>query len=515
MARASSTGSTRSGRRRQLLGRREPRLFTEPARRLTRKSTLGYEAAEFASEVLGVELLPWQRWWLLHALEVDEQGDFRFRVVLTLVARQNGKTTLLKILALWAMYTGRARLVLGAAQSLDIARESWQGAVDIAQEDPELDAEVESVRLVNGQQEFRLHNGARYRIAATTRKAGRGLSVDLLILDELREHRSWEAWGALSKTTQARPNALIVPLSNAGDDESVVLNQLREVALAGSDPSIALFEWSAPDGCELDDRAAWAQANPALGHRNGISEQAVASSMSTDPPATFRTEVLCQRVDALDSAVDLGAWRAAQDAQSSLEAFRDQVVLCVDVGFEGPAETAVGTHVTVVAAAVDGARAVVDVQAAWATTAQARDELPALIEKIRPRAVAWYPSGPAAELAPVLRPAEPKPITDGVRQPRKLIVRRRGPEYVEIKGGMVTEACMGFAGMVKARQVTHSGDPLLSAHLAGAMRLPQGDGWRFARRGAGHVDAAYAAAGAVYAALTVPIEKARPRPMVV
>jgi phage terminase large subunit-like protein len=30
------------------------------------------------------------------------------------------------------------------------------------------------------------------------------------------------------------------------------------------DPSLCLLEWSAPDGCELDDRKAWAQANPGL-----------------------------------------------------------------------------------------------------------------------------------------------------------------------------------------------------------------------------------------------------------
>lgn len=468
-----------------LRGRASPRLFTEPRRKLTRRTTLGYEAARFAEEMLGMTLLPWQRWWLMHALELDSNGDFRFRTVLTLVARQNGKTHLLKALALWAMYMGRVRLVLGAAQSLDIARESWSGAVELAEGDPELRAEIGAIRRVNGEQELRLTNGARYRIAAATRSAGRGLSVDLLILDELREHRSWDAWGALSKTTIARPGSLTVGISNAGDDRSVVLNQLREAALSGADASLGLFEWSAPDGCDLNDRAAWAQANPGLGHT--ITEAAIGTAVATDPPAVLRTEVLCQRVDALDSAVDVAAWAAGADAAMTLESLRDRLAVCVDVAPDGE-------HVSAVAAAEgsDG-RVRVETVAAWPSTEDARGELGELLERISPRVKRWFPSGPAAALAPLMRSL--------------------GAE--EIRGADVPAACMGLADLVRSRRIVHSDDPLLSAHIAAAAKLYSGDGWRFARTGAGHVDAAYAAAGAVQAAMTLPPERPRVKGMVV
>jgi hypothetical protein len=473
--------SPRSG---QLRGRREPRLHPEPLRKLTRRTTLGYEAVQFATDVLGIELLPWQRWWLLHALELDPAGGFRYRTILTLVARQSGKTHLLKILALYFMYVRGVRLVLGAAQSLDIARESWTGTVELARADPELAAEIppNGVRLANGEQQLTLSSGSRYRIVAATRSAGRGLSVDLLILDELREHRDWGPWAALSKTTMARPNALTVAISNAGDDQSTVLNHLRESALAGRDESIGLFEWSAPDGCDLDDPAAWAQANPGLGYT--ISEQAIRSALSTDPPATFRTEVLCQRVDTLDEAISLNAWKACADPTGSLESARERVVASIDVAPDGQ-------HVTLAAAApLDDGRIRVEVVAAWPSTGAARRELSGVLERVDPRALAWYPSGPAAALAPVLR-------------------GRAGA--IELKGPAVAEACQSFADLVTARRVVHAGDPLLDAHITGAQRYNVGDGWRFVRRGAGHVDAAYAAAGATHAALTVPyVPKIRP-----
>jgi phage terminase large subunit-like protein len=325
--------------------------------------------------------------------------------------------------------------------------------------------------------------------------------VDLLILDELREHRDWAAWGALSKTTLARPGALIVCISNAGDDESVVLNQLRSAALAGTDDQLGLFEWSAPDGCELDDPEAWAQSMPGLGIT--ITESAVRSALATDPPAVFRTELLCQRVEALDSAVDLAAWQASADPSApNLGAVRDRVAVCLDVAPDGQ-------HVTLAGAAVlpDG-RVRVEVIAAWESTEAARGDLGPLYDRLRPAGRGWFPSGPAAALAPELRPVPEAPDPYAAR-------RRRRPAgeglHVEITGSAVGEACQGFAELVRSGRVVHPDDPLLNAHVAGSSKLHTGDGWRFARRGAGHVDAAYAAAGAVHIARTLPEPERVPR----
>jgi hypothetical protein len=77
-----------------------------------------------------------------------------------------------------------------------------------------------------------------------------------------------------------------------------------------------------------------------------------------------------------------------------------------------------------------------------------------------------------------------------------------------LSGAQVTEACQGLADFTTARRVVHPSDPLLDAHVAGAQKLASGDGWRFTRRGGvGHVDAAYAAAGAVWIVETMPAQK--------
>src|SRR5688572_13501177 len=110
-------------------GSTEPRVYTPPLRELTPETSLGFSVIEFADEVLDMTLLPWQRWLLVHMLELRPDGGLRFRTVCVLMARQNGKSTLSQIIALWFMYVYGVALVIGSAQDLDVAEEIWQGAV--------------------------------------------------------------------------------------------------------------------------------------------------------------------------------------------------------------------------------------------------------------------------------------------------------------------------------------------------------------------------------------------------
>jgi len=313
-----------------LVGSTKARIYTPPlvtGRRgpcgcgcaLTKATSLGFAAVEFAEQMLGIELIPWQRWLLIHALELRPDGRFRFRTILILIARQNGKTTLVEVKNLWKMFVLRVPLVIGTAQNLDISEESWDKAVEIVDSIPELRVEVAHVDKTNGKKALKLANGSRWKIAAASRKGGRGLSGDDVNLDELREHQTWESWAAVTKTTMARRNPQVWGFSNAGDDKSVVLNDLQAKGRAAAtnpataDPTLGHFEWSAPDDvrctcaradgaphaltCRLQDRAVWAMANPSLGYT--VTEEAISSALSTDPDPIFRTEVLCQRVPSL------------------------------------------------------------------------------------------------------------------------------------------------------------------------------------------------------------------------
>jgi phage terminase large subunit-like protein len=164
-------------------------------RKLTPKTTLGFECIDFAERTLELELMPWQKWFLLHALElhpteVDEYGDpvFRFRKVILLVGRQNGKSTVMQALTLWRMFADRCSLVIGTAQDLEVAESLWAESLELAQETEELRVEIErgKVERQPGRKMFRLRTGETYKVKAASRRGGRGLSGELVLLDELR-----------------------------------------------------------------------------------------------------------------------------------------------------------------------------------------------------------------------------------------------------------------------------------------------------------------------------------------
>lgn len=455
-----------------MIGSIEPRLWTPPLRPLTPETSAGFAVIEWAENNLEIELLPHQKWLFIHALELNEDGSYRFRTVVCLKGRQNSKTTTLMVLTLWRMLCDGARLVVGTSTSIDTALEAFLATVDMATS-PAIADEFLRPRLANGQQCLTARNGARYKIVAANRKGARGLSVDLLVLDELREHRDWSAWSAASKTTNARPKGQRWALSNAGDADSVVLNHLRAAALDG-DGSIGLFEWSAPDGCDLDDRDAWAMANPALGRL--ISEDTLAADLATDPPNVFRTEVLCQRVETVETLFDLDAWADCADRAGTLASAQQRVCAAIDVAPDL-------RHVTLAAAAAlpDG-RVRTEILAAWDTVPEARAALPALLAAVKPRRLGYAPGPAAASLGVDLR---------------------RVKTAQALTNAEVVQACGGFVEQVASRRVLHNNDPLATAHVAGATRLPVGDGFRFTRTG-GHVDAAYALALAVHLARSLP-----------
>lgn len=363
----------------RLLGLTEPRVFTPPLRELTEETSLGYEAILFAEEDLGLKLVPWQKWALVHILELTPDGNLRFRTVVLLIARQNGKSWLSIILALFFMFLLGRKLVIGTAQDLETAEAIWQEAVDLLLEEdddeelvrPELAGLVANVTMGNGKRTLTLTTSERYKVKAANRRAGRGLSGDLVMLDELREHQTWDAWGAITKTTMARAFALILCLSNAGDASSIVLRHLRKMAhLALGDPdginredddpadlmpddveedpfadelddgeeavltddTLGLFEWSAPPGMSKWDRRGWAQANPSCGYTE-LDERAIASACATDPEWIFRTEVLCQwSSSSASGAFPYGAWEAGHDPNSRRDP-ESQVCYGIDVSF--------------------------------------------------------------------------------------------------------------------------------------------------------------------------------------
>lgn len=341
-------------------GRTEPRFWTKPLRPLTPETSLGFEVIDFAREILGIALMPWQQWLCIHGLELLANGEYRFRRIIVGCARQQGKTTLASVLAAWWLYVESARRpdrvppmkfkVVGVAQNLDIAREPWSAVKLWCDPKPETaeDAELAIEALqdatakvtdTNGKESIVARSRAHYEIRAA--KNARGKPAARVLMDEMREQKDWAAWNAVSQTTKSFWNGQLWGFSNAGDPTAVVLIQQREAGLADiadweayveaglvsaedyantHDVSLGLFEWSAPDGCAKDDIDGILQANPSIGY--GV--MTVASALAdirgmTD--AGYRTEVLCQWVTSREAPfIDPSDWRDCADPDSEIAA---------------------------------------------------------------------------------------------------------------------------------------------------------------------------------------------------
>lgn len=322
-----------------ILGAEAPRIYTPARRDLSDPlNTHGYACIAFAEEVLEITLFPWQKWLLIHGLELGEGALYRFRTVVVEVARQNGKSLLMVILALWHIYALDSRRVIATAQDLSRAEESWEEAVEWAMSNEELEpliagtGERDRAGVKRGHpHRLILDSGCEYRVASASRRGGRGFSGDLILMDELQEHQAWDSWAAVTKTTMARPKAQVWAFSNAGDLLSVVMRHLRTKAhrdlgwpdgdadkeiLDEQDPSIAalvesvgqvgtgFFEWSAPPTGSRTDLTVLAQANPAMNHTDivpdCVTERSLIHALAEDPAAVFDKECMCWWVQSSD-----------------------------------------------------------------------------------------------------------------------------------------------------------------------------------------------------------------------
>lgn len=309
----------------------EARLYTPPLRKLTPATSLGFAIIDYAKNVLNKNLYPWQEWALIHSLEIvgsfKSEWHFRFRTNLILVSRQNGKTVLSEVIASFFLNVLGVESIFGTSLSLDKAEEVWEAVIRDQEDIPMLNGEIDRVSRTNGNKRLVLKDNRQYKVGAPTRRAGRGDSNDLVMLDEIREHRDFEVLAAAAASTNAKPNGIIICFSNAGDPDSIVLRQLRATALGKNDDfggevdgSVGLFEWSAPDGAATDDLKALAQANPALGYGR-LTERALMANRSTFPENKFRSECMCQQVETiLPNPFPDGAWEGGVDESSCIAA---------------------------------------------------------------------------------------------------------------------------------------------------------------------------------------------------
>lgn len=433
-----------------LRGKEEPRIHTPYLKGNSRAD----ELIEFC-EKIGRELMPWQKHVLKDMLQVDKDGKFKRKTIGLLIARQNGKTFLAQSMILGHLFLWGSKNVIGMSSNRNMALDVFRDIAMIIEGNDFLKEQVAKIRFANGTEIIQLKSGARYEIVAATRDGSRGKHADFLYVDELREI-SEEAWTAVRPLTRATQGVTMVT-SNAGDNFSTVLNDLRNRALTYPSPTLGWYEYSAPDFCKIDDRNAWAMANPALGFT--ITEETLEEAVATNSVEATKTEMLCQWVDALNSPWPIGVIEDTSDSDLQLPVGAT-TIFAFDVS---PSRR---SGALVIGQQLEDGRVGMGIAQLWTSDVGIDDlvmarEINDWALKYRPRAILYD-----------------KYATENIAEKLK----NSGQILEDCSGQKFYTACQQLLDMFVNKRLVHSGQKELITHLNNCAAKTNDAGWRIIRR---------------------------------
>jgi len=318
-------------------GHQSPRILHSPVNLGLSQESAGKEVAELAL-MAGLDLDPWQRLFLDHALATRSDTSWAAREVGLVVSRQNGKGSILEAMELGSLFLLDEEVCIHSAHLFDTSLEAFNRIMILIEQTPDLEQMVKRVIRSHGEEGievWREGRKRRLRFKTRTKGGGRGLTGDRVIIDEAMYFAAQTA-AALLPVVSARPNPQIVYTGSAGDRDSEHFGRVRQRGVEGTDPRLMFMEWSI-DACDdlcLKDctehdrmgiepglkgddliRAyeemakSYAKANPGLGIR--ISVEACESERRSMDGDTFA----CERLGVGDWPIEGEAWRVIGEAE--------------------------------------------------------------------------------------------------------------------------------------------------------------------------------------------------------
>lgn len=414
---------------------------------------------------LGIPLLPHQKFLMDEAL-VIKNGKWARSTVGAIMARQNGKTHAMRMRILAGLYVFGEKNVIAISQSRMLSLDTFRQVVDMAEATEWTRKRIKRVSRTNGQEELEVYchhypkscnekceRLRKYAIKAANSESPRGATADLLWIDELREIKP-ATWQAATPLTRARANAQTWVTSNAGDDSSTVLNELRQRALTFQSDRLGWYEWSAATD-DISDLENWKMANPALGHT--IQIENLEDSAKFDHPDAFRTESLSIWINAIDSPFPLDIWN---DSEAAVQIEDDLPTWCgLDLTFNREK-----AYLVTVQEREDKKLACFVHEWTGLSNIELSSEIATLARRFKPRVLAYDPNT-AGFLAPQLA--------------------RTGIPVAPTAWSSTAFSifCDQTLAAMSGGQLVHPNQEILRTHLGATARRPASDGgWRIARR---------------------------------
>lgn len=291
------------------------------------------EDAVWYAEKYGLIADPWQDTTVRSWLRQTADEKWACAVAGVTVARQNGKNGGLEVVELYLM-AQLGMKILHTAHEVKTAQKAFarlkhffgESKDDPNAKFPELNAMVEKVRNVNGQEAIILRNGGSIEFVARSKGSGRGFTVDVLVLDEAQDINE-EQLQAQLPTISAGPaqNPLTIYMGTPPSLEELAKGngrpflRVRTNALKGLQ-RIAWVEFGTPEYIEdmtpeelaeyVQDPANHAKANPAYNLR--IMPSTIEGELGQFSPESFARERLNKWPKSLEhvSVIPTERWSA-------------------------------------------------------------------------------------------------------------------------------------------------------------------------------------------------------------
>jgi phage terminase large subunit-like protein len=232
------------------------------------------------------------------------------------IARKNGKTAMIACLLLAHICGPEAvqnSQIVSGAQSKDQAAVVFELARKMVDMSPKLSAVVRV--QPSGKRLIGIRKNVLYRALAAEGKTAHGLSPILALLDEVGQIKgpTDKFVSAITTAQGAYSNPLLIAISTQAPTDADLFSIWIDAQASAADPRVVCHVYAAPEDCELEDRKAWAAANPALGKFRSIQDvekQAKAAVLMPANEPEFRNLILNQRVESSAPFVSKSVWQA-------------------------------------------------------------------------------------------------------------------------------------------------------------------------------------------------------------
>lgn len=267
-----------------------------------------------------IKLMPFQRKFIL---DVYDNPNGTSRAYLS-VARKNGKSALIAGILLAHIVGPEAKTnsqIISGARSREQASLVFKLAEKMVRLSPRL---MNLIKIVPSQKMLiGLPRNVEYKAISAEAGTAHGLSPVLAILDEVGQIRGQQdAFVEAIETAQgAHDDPLLIAISTQAATDGDLFSIWLDDAANAKDKRIVSHVYTAPEDCEIMDKAAWQAANPALGEFRSLTDIQDFAKQAERLPAkenSFRWLYLNQRIEATSPFLSKAEWMA-NDASPEFE----------------------------------------------------------------------------------------------------------------------------------------------------------------------------------------------------